>query len=323
MNPLVSAITLAVVIFVAMLVIASRLGRDRNSRSKQMLQQLGNDHAFQNERMMDENASIMRTDFGDNKLMQAVSQLPYGDVLCEKMLRAGMEDKANMLFFLCASLSLLLPVLFYQASGSFVIALLGVFLPTYMLWRLLQGKISKRNAAFIADFPDVLDMIVRSVRSGFPLNTALRMVAENMEPPISTEFRQVVDEVALGRSLDDALVRLSQRIDEQDVKFFIVVLRVQQETGGNLAEVVQNLSNVIRKRKQLRLKIRAMTSEGRATGWILGAIPVLMFVLLYFSAPEHMEPLLTTEAGHMWLGIAASLVVLAQIVVRKMLDVEI
>ena len=103
-------------------------------------------------------------------------------------------------------------------------------------------------------FPDVLDMIVRSVKSGFPLNTAIKLIAENMEPPVSTEFQQVSDEVALGRPLNHSLARLAERIPEQDIKFFVVVLNVQQETGGNLAEVIGNLSGIIRKRKHLRMK---------------------------------------------------------------------
>lgn len=323
MNSLITAITFTVIIFVVLLVIVSKLGGGKKTRARQMLDELSGDSTFNTERMMEENLSIMRTDFSGNRMLEIMSKIPFGEKFCAKILRAGMEDKSSVIIILMLSLTLLLPIATYESSKSPSLAFLAFMGVPYFFWRFLSGRVAARNRAFISDFPDVLDMIVRSVRSGFPLNTALNMVADNMEPPISSEFRQVVDEIALGRTLDDALVRLSQRIDEQDVKFFIVVLRVQQETGGNLAEVVQNLSNVIRKRKQLRLKIRAMTSEGRATGWILGAIPILMFLLLYFIAPTHLEPMLNTHNGNVLLAVSAGLVILAQVIVRKMLDVEI
>jgi tight adherence protein B len=323
MNSLITAITFTVITFVVLLVIVSKLSSGKKTRARQMLDELSGDSPFNTERMMEENFSIMRTDFSGNPMLEFFSKMPLGENFCAKILRAGMEDKGSIIILLMLSLTFLLPLAVYESSKSPGFAFLMFVGVPYFFWRFLSGRVAARNRAFISDFPDVLDMIVRSVRSGFPLNTALNMVADNMEPPISTEFRQVVDEIALGRTLDDALVRLSQRIDEQDVKFFIVVLRVQQETGGNLAEVVQNLSNVIRKRKQLRLKIRAMTSEGRATGWILGAIPILMFILLYFIAPTHLEPMLTTHDGNFLLAVSAGLVILAQVIVRKMLDVEI
>lgn len=322
MNLLLTSVSIGLVAFVLMLVIIMRLGG--KSRTQQMLTQLNNGNGFNEEGFQQkEDASIMRTDFSDAPILRALTKLPFGSEVAQKILRAGLEKQSPSLLLSVLLALVVVPYFVYEASGRPVFAMLGVIAVPFFFLRYLQGRIQARNRKFINNFPDVLDMIVRSVRSGFPLNTALKMVAENMEPPVSTEFRQVIDEIALGRSTDDALMRLTQRIDEQDVKFFIVVLRVQQETGGNLAEVVSNLSNVIRKRKQLRLKIRAMTSEGRATGWILGAIPVALFAALYFIAPAHLEPMFTTDKGNILLGVAVSLVVLAQVIVRKMLNVEI
>lgn len=323
MTSMMTAIVISLVCFLLIVAVMMRLGRSDKARTKEMLEQLSNDAAFAMAEMQDDQQSILRTDFSGMPLFQFIAKFPYGEKLGSVLLKAGLEEKAAPIIFFMLAMMVLAPIIVYDMTGRFWFAL-GAFLAVpYMTHNYASKKIKARNIKFINDFPDVLDMIVRSVRSGFPLNTALNMVAENMEAPISTEFRQVVDEIALGRSLDDALIRLSQRIDEQDVKFFIVVLRVQQETGGNLAEVITNLSNVIRKRKQLRLKIRAMTSEGRATGWILGAIPVVLFSALYLITPTHLEPLLNTDTGNMWLGIAVGLVVLAQVIVRKMLNVEI
>jgi tight adherence protein B len=166
-------------------------------------------------------------------------------------------------------------------------------------------------------------MIVRSVRSGFPLSVALQMLAEQAEEPIRSEFRQVTDEVALGRNLNQALARLSTRLNEPDVRFFVVVLSVQQETGGNLAEIVGNLSMIIRKRKQLRHKIRAMTSEGKATGIILGGLPVLVFIALYFVQPGYLDPFFNDPSGRMMFAGVLGLLGLCFFVIKQMINVDI
>lgn len=323
MNPLFIAIAIGLGCFLVFLVVTTKLGRTKLSRAQQMLNEADANGGFRSEGLSEQEGSILRVDYSGMPALQLLAKLPFGEEFSAKVLRAGFQANATPLIFLMFALMLLLPIMVMQSSNNLLFAVLTLFAVPYAVWRYLQSKIDARNRAFINDFPDVLDMIVRSVRSGFPLNTALNMVADNMEAPVSTEFRQVVDEIALGRTLDDALLRLNQRIDEPDVKFFIVVLRVQQETGGNLAEVISNLSNVIRKRKQLRLKIRAMTSEGRATGYILAAIPVVMFLALYFMTPGFLDSMLNTSTGHLLLGIAAGLIILSQVIVRKMLNVEI
>lgn len=186
-----------------------------------------------------------------------------------------------------------------------------------------KKRIFKRQMAFLNQFPEALDMIVRSVRSGFPINAALQMVADTAEEPIRSEFRQMCDEIIAGRSMHQVLSRLATRVNQQDVRFFAVVLSVQQETGGNLAEIIGNLSGILRKRKQLRMKIHAITSEGRATGLVLGALPVLVFGALYMTQPDYLTPFFTTSFGNMLLGIAGSLLATCFVVVKQMIKVDI
>ena len=201
--------------------------------------------------------------------------------------------------------------------------MLALIIGYYLPYKNCLSKVRKRNKLFIDQFPDALDTIVRSVRSGFPLSVALQMLAQNTDEPVRGEFRQVADEIALGRNLNQALARLSTRINEPDIRFFTVVLSVQQETGGNLAEIVGNLSNVIRKRKQLRHKIHALTSEGRMTGWVLGMLPVLVFVALYFVQPGYLQPLFIDPLGNILLGTVVALMTVCFFVVRSMVNVEI
>lgn len=200
---------------------------------------------------------------------------------------------------------------------------LTVFLALYVPKKYVRWRVDKRTEVFLESFPDALDMIVRSVRSGHPLNTALKIIAENMAPPISTEFKQVVDEISYGRSVSEALFKLSERIDQTDISFFVVVLAVQQETGGNLAEVLSNLSNIIRKRKQLRLKIKALTSEARLTAWVLGSLPGLLLVVLSVMSPGYLDPLFKTEKGKNLLMVAMSMVGGAIMLIRRLMRIDI
>ena len=255
--------------------------------------------------------------------VRLVLGLPFMQPLYEVSLQAGYAAKLDQLVILVvASLGISL-VLFQLLGMGLLGVLLAFILGYYIPYKNCLNKVRKRNRLFIDQFPDALDTIVRSVRSGFPLSVALQMLAENTEDPVRAEFRQVADEIALGRSLNQALARLTSRINEPDVKFFTVVLSVQQETGGNLAEIVGNLANVIRKRKQLRHKIQAMTSEGRATGWVLGLLPVFVFCALYFLQPGYLQPFFTDPLGNILLASAAGLMGMCFFVVRSMINVDI
>ncbi|PIR32865.1 MAG: pilus assembly protein TadB, partial [Alphaproteobacteria bacterium CG11_big_fil_rev_8_21_14_0_20_44_7] len=149
------------------------------------------------------------------------------------------------------------------------------------------------------------------------------MIAQNSEPPISTEFQKVVDEVSYGRPLPEALRKMADRIGLLDINFFVVILSVQQDTGGNLAEVLTNLSNIIRKRKQLRLKINAMTSEGRFTAWIFAGIPIVEIFAIWVITPEYLEPLFKTDGGNIGLAIAVGLIVFAIYISKRLCKIDI
>jgi tight adherence protein B len=241
----------------------------------------------------------------------------------EAALQAGYQRNLSFLVLLMAAVfGLVLFVLIMLGLGWFSLVAAAV-VAYYAPYRHCMKRVRARNRKFLDLFPDALDMIVRSVRSGFPLSVALQMLAENMENPVKEEFRQVVDEIALGRTLPQALNRLAARINQPDIRFFVVVLSVQQETGGNLAEIIGNLSNIIRKRKQLRHKIRAMTSEGRATAWVLGLLPVLVFLALLIMQPEYLEAFWTDRLGMMLFGTAVGLIGICVVVVNQMINVDV
>lgn len=270
-----------------------------------------------------EMAGLMLKDYLEtaSPLIRAAFWIPGVRVAYPLILRTGYSKKLGKLLTIAlsvfaASLLLCIPL----GPQGVVAAIALTYLVCYML---VQRMVNKRRHKFINMFPDALDMIVRSVKSGYPIGAALKVIAEEGVPPVSTEFQQMADEIAYGMTPVEALQRLVTRIDEPDVRFFAVVLAVQQESGGNLSEVLSNLSNVIRKRRQIRLKLRALSSEGRASAWVLGSLPFAMFALLYLIAPNHVMPLITTETGHNILLIVVGMVAFGVMVIKQIINIEI
>lgn len=248
---------------------------------------------------------------------------PLTHPMYQALVQAGYRDQALSISFMAIVGALALTILCIQMGFGVLSPVFGAALAYMLTYWLCMRKVRKRNLAFLNQFADALDMIVRSMRAGFPLNTAIQMIAENMEEPCKSEFRYVLNDLSIGRSVNQALSRLAARVDEQDVRFFAVMVAIQQETGGNLAEVLGNLSKILRQRKQLRDKMRALTSEGRATGWILSGLPVFVFVTLYVLQPAYIEPLWTDPLGQVFFGAAVGLIVLCHFIVRRMTDLEV
>jgi tight adherence protein B len=171
--------------------------------------------------------------------------------------------------------------------GSVIQALLialfcGLVVPILVL-RFLR---SRRQKAFGAQFPDGLDMIVRSLRAGHPVPIAISMVAREMQDPIGSEFGIIADEITYGADLESALRNLFFRVGQDDLPLFVTAVAIQGTTGGNLGEILQNLSTVIRERFKMRRKIRALASEARASALILSSLPILIFAAIQFVTPE-------------------------------------
>lgn len=173
------------------------------------------------------------------------------------------------------------------SAGTFVLALVialcaAVFLPIMIISSVAQ----RRRKRVEEQFPVALDVFVRALRAGHPIASAIELLTTEMEDPIGSEFGIVADEVAYGAELTDALSAMAERWDLEDIRMFVVSLAVQNETGGNLAEILQNLSHVIRARASLYMKVRALSSEGRMTGWMLTILPIATFLGLFTVNPE-------------------------------------
>ena len=321
-EPIIIAVVVGVAAYVALIaVLPKRFLAESTQYTRDLLQKLSREKPMDIDDL-DDHLSLLRSQrHSDDWLSRIFFKLPGTNFIYPKLLKAGMAEKVGGFFIRCL---LVLVVVAVIAKKFFPMSILVAVIIAYGygLWS-INRQIAKRNAAFLNSFPDALDMIVRSVRSGYPMNSAVRMVADNMQPPVSTEFKQVADEIAYGSTLIEALQRLIQRIDEPDVHFFVVVLTVQQDIGGNLSEVLNNLAGIIRKRKHLRMKIKAISSEGRTTAWVLGSMPVVEAALISVVNPDHLTPLFNTSVGNTMLAATVAVISLGVFVVRQMVNIKV
>lgn len=192
---------------------------------------------------------------------------------------------ASIFLFVGVVLALMLSFLFgFSAWVSFAAFLLvGFVLPILVLRRARNKRIQK----FAKQLPDALDMIVRSLRAGHPASVAIGLVAREMPDPLGTEFGIVADEITFGLSIEQAVRKLSQRVGFEGLHLLSVSLSIQAKTGGNLTGILSNLSSVLRERQKLRLKIRALSAEGRMSAWIISLFPVVMFGLMLVVSPSY------------------------------------
>ena len=187
----------------------------------------------------------------------------------------------------------------------------------------MNRLIARRLKLFTEQFPDAIDLIVRGVKSGLPVPESIRTVGAEMRDPVAAEFRTVAERVRIGQALEDALWAAAERVDTPEFRFFVVSLSVQRETGGNLAETLENLSDLLRRRRQMQLKIKAMSSEARASALILGSLPFLMFAIMALLNPGYVFTLFSDPRGIMMVAAGLGSLVVGVAVMAKMVRFEI
>jgi tight adherence protein B len=174
-----------------------------------------------------------------------------------------------------------LPILLGLLLGIFS----GLVIPHMVTGWLIKRRINK----FTARFPDAIELLVRGLRSGLPISETLGLVGKEVPDPVGAEFRSVADKIKIGRTMDAALQETADRLGTPEFQFFVISLQIQRETGGNLAETLSNLADVLRKRAQMKLKIRAMSSESKASAYIVGSLPFIVFGLIWFINGTYMQ----------------------------------
>jgi len=214
--------------------------------------------------------------------------------------------------------------LLFLRTGAAPLALLVGILAGAGIPHLVVGKLmAQRLKAFTVRMPDALELLVRGLRSGLPVGETFKVIASEIPGPVGEEFRKVVERMKIGQSMEDALQATADKLGTAEFQFFVISLSIQRETGGNLAETLSNLAEVLRKRAQMKLKIRAMSSESKASAYIVGALPFIVFAMIWWINPEYLGGFFEEDrliiaglGGMVWMSIGA-------FVMAKMVSFEI
>ncbi|HWU62708.1 MAG TPA: type II secretion system F family protein [Ensifer sp.] len=256
-------------------------------------------------RLMQAGLSFTESQFYIGSALMAASTLVVGLILTSSMSGAPAFD---FLPFSSAQL------------GVFAFAfVMGVGAPRFVLGFLLKRRMKK----FLNEFPNALDIMVRSIKSGLPLNDAVRLIAMEGQEPVKSEFRRVIEAQQMGMSIADACGRMNATIPLQEVKFFAIVIGIQAQAGGNLSEALGNLSRVLRDRKKMLGKVQALSMEAKASAAIIGALPFIVALLVSLTSPDYIKPLFSDPRGHLILLAAGVWMSIGVFVMRKMITFDI
>jgi tight adherence protein B len=251
--------------------------------------------------------------------------LPNISLLRLRLARSGWPLKVGDYLLTCLTLSIVAVVgVWVTLDLSFLInMLIGVVVGVGLPHIALQQRINRRLKKFVTLMPDALDLIVRGIRSGLPATEALKTIADEIEDPVGTEFRQVTDQMRIGVAMDEAMWTAARRLGLAEFNFLVISLAIQQETGGNLAEILEKLSDMVRRREQMRLKVKAMSSEARASAMIIGSLPFVMCAIISFVNPSYMNVLFTDPRGWVMIGVGLTSLLIGLAVMAKMIKFEI
>ncbi|MFN3944371.1 MAG: type II secretion system F family protein [Allosphingosinicella sp.] len=286
--------------------------RERHSKSTEVAAQAQLKRILANRRKQSRVDGVAQSIIPNPALLRArIEQTGYSWTLAQYLLG-------------CAGLGLAVAFLLLMQGAPFLLTLFagmiaGLGIPHFIVGKLIQRRVNQ----FTSKFPDAIELMVRGLRSGLPISETLGVVADEVPGPISVEFRNVVDKMKIGRTMEAALQECADRLGTPEVQFFVITLGIQRETGGNLAETLSNLADVLRKRAAMKLKIRAMSSESKASAWIVGSLPFIVFALISFINPAYMGGFFVDDrlivaglGGLVWMGIGVY-------VMAKMVNFEI
>ena len=235
------------------------------------------------------------------------------EALALRLHRTGKNWSLTQYMYSSIGLALGVAVLVYLRTGAAVLSLgVGVLVGAGLPHMVVGYLIKRRTNQFNTKFPDAIELLVRGLRSGLPVTETLAVVATEVPGPVGIEFRAIVDRIKVGRTMEESLQETADRLGTPEFQFFTITLAIQRETGGNLAETLSNLADVLRKRAQMKLKIKAMSSESKASAYIVGALPFIVFFMIWWINPSYIGGFFTDDrlivagmGGMVWMSIGA------------------
>ncbi|MEH3106813.1 MAG: type II secretion system F family protein [Sphingomonas fennica] len=261
----------------------------------------------------------------DTSLDDLIHQmLPNPALLRKRLERTGRSWTLGQYAMACAGLAAAMALTLLVTGQGLLLSVVaglavGLGIPHMIVGRMATKRVTK----FTTRFPDAIELLVRGLRSGLPIGETMAVVASEVSGPVGVEFRGVVDRMKIGKTMDQSLQEAADRLGTAEFQFFVIALAIQRETGGNLAETLSNLADVLRKRGQMKLKVKAMASESKASAWIIGLLPFIVFGLITFVNPTYMSGFLTDPrlqfvgmGGLLWMALGV-------FVMSKMMNFEI
>ncbi len=250
--------------------------------------------------------------------------IPKPALLRKRLEQTGKQISLAKYGMISAGIAIVVMTLMVVKGAPFLLAFFFAAFAGVGLPHMVIGKMIKRRLVqFTSNFPDAIELMVRGLRSGLPITETLGIVASELQGPVGIEFRGVSDKMKIGRTMEAALQETADRLGTPEFQFFVITLAIQRETGGNLAETLSNLSDVLRKRAQMKLKIRAMSSESKASAMIIGALPFIVFGLIYMVNPGYLGKFFVDQrlivaglGGVLWMSIGVC-------IMSKMISFEI
>jgi tight adherence protein B len=277
----------------------------------------------------DETVPSVRRDESDSSiptLDRAVKRwLPRREMLRNRLTRTGYNIRISNFLLASALFGIGLGIVGVRVVGlsPALVAPLAFSLGLGVPYALISLLGNRRMDRFNRQFPEAIDIMVRGLRAGMPLGDSIQIVGAEFPAPVGLEFRTIDRAVTMGQPMDVALADAARRVTTQEFQFFVVSLALQRETGGNLSETLDNLADILRRRRQMRLKIKAMSSEARASAWIIGMLPFVMFFVIMGVRPDYVTPLFTDPRGIVMVSMGILSIAMGIFVMTRMMRFEI
>lgn len=255
-----------------------------------------------------------------NRMLANWSRIDYARNL---LAQAGVDTKPGQILLMTAVVTLGSYMVIHMFFGGFLLSILAAVALGSIPIGIVYVKRMKRLSAFESNFPEAIDLLARAVKAGHGLNTGMEIVGQEMSDPIASEFRKTYEEQRLGLQFREALLNLTKRVPLQDVRFFAAALIIQDETGGNLAEILGNLSGTVRDRFKIRGEVRVRTAQGKLTAAILISLPIAMLFLMNFLNPDYSSVLYTDPLGLIFLAVAAMMQIIGGFILWSIVNIEV
>jgi tight adherence protein B len=318
---------IALVVFVVVALAAFGMGSifdQRNAQARLIKERLANERKAP-ELAAEEELALLRD--------EQLSQIPALDTLLrrsarvtdiQKMLaQAGMSLRAGNFLGLSALAGVVATILAYGLSKRIEVAWVALLVGFVLPYSYVSFRRNKRFEKFEELFPEAIDTLARAVRAGHAFTTALEMITDEVAEPVASEFRQLYEEQKFGMPVRDALINLTERMPLVDLKFFVTAVMLQRETGGNLAEILDNLSYVIRERFKIQRQVRVYTAQGRLTMALLMGMPPIIITVMLVLNPTFIRPLFSDPIGHTLLVAGITLQTIGYFVIRKIIRIQV